>query len=268
MNFAIPFTRKFKYFSQDVQININYKPEIKKLDNFLSQYGSHRVNLYIDDFNSLRDNPILEVLFEKYPKIVVSIPYYTQEIEQSLNEIHIPHYYTQVITNGTRFLGFLSLNVTDITIGEDLAFSAKFLSKKAKEKGISLRTFCNVCQTSWYKETAFKTFFIRPEDIDLYEGIIDTFEFYFATKEDIAKKVNPLYEIYTKDKKWFGKLNEIIVYFNDDYDSRFILPYFGSKRLDCGKRCTLGYSCNMCKEIMDLSRVLKDKKKIVVIDKK
>jgi hypothetical protein len=84
-------------------------------------------------------------------------------------------------------------------------FSAQILSKAAKQKNKSLRAFCNVCQSSWDYTPSIKTFFIRPEDLSLYEGIIDTFEFY--TDEKDATKINALYEIYTKDKVWNGKLS-------------------------------------------------------------
>ena len=54
------------------------------------------------------------------------------------------------------------------------------IKAKKEEKGIHIRTFCNICQKSWQETNPLQTFFIRPEDISLYEGYIDTIEFFNA----------------------------------------------------------------------------------------
>lgn len=274
MNFAIPFSKKFKYFNdQNIQININYKPKIKELDTFINEYRTHRINLYIEDLNYDRDFEIIQALQEKYPqtKLVLNLPSYNQELEQKLKECGLPHYYNELITSWDRFNGFLSLDITDIFIAQEFAFSAKTLSNLIKKhnKNINLRVYCNVCQSSWDNTPSIKTFFIRPEDLQLYEGIIDTFEFFADIKS--PEKFNVLYEIYTKDKKWFGKLNEIIVGFKGEEDSRYFLPLFGEKRLNCKKTCVTQdfISCNLCNRIIELSHTFKDKGLIVQqIDKK
>ena len=268
MNFAVPFTRDFKYINDPIQLNIVYKPEIKELDDFIALYQNHRINLIMNDFTK-RDKDIILVLKEKYPDchLVAALPFYHPELEQMLSLDGIPHYYNEIITNWDRFNGFLSLDVTDIFIGEELAFSAKILSKSAKENNKSLRVFCNVCQSSWEETPSIKTFFVRPEDIELYDGIIDTFEFYVG-RDDI-NRLNTLYEIYTRDKSWFGKLSEIIVGYTGEEDSRFILPRFGQKRLECEKVCSHGIqpACHICDRIIELEQTLKANEIMVVVDK-
>ena len=74
----------------------------------------------------------------------------------------LPHFYNEIITTWDKFKGFLSLKVTDIIIGEEIAVSAKILSTNAKKNHISLRFFPNVCQSSWDEEKTLTTFFIRP----------------------------------------------------------------------------------------------------------
>jgi hypothetical protein len=184
-----------------------------------------------------------------------------------LHETGLPHYYKELITDWDKFNGFLSLDVTDIFIAENLAFSVKFASSAAKKNGKALRSFCNICETSWNKTPSLKTFFIRPEDIDLYNEYIDTFEFY--TDSISAARLNALYEIYTKDKYWFGKLSELITGYVGEEDSRFIIPRFGTVRLNCEKRCMKGVqpTCKICDRIIELSKTLKDKEIMIAIDK-
>ena len=271
MNIAIPFSKKFKYLSDQVELNIKYKPLIKELDTFISTYGgSHRINLdFIEcDFDDERDVKIIQALREKYPsyKIVACIPKYSKGLELKLQENGIPHYYNTLITTWDDFNGFLSLDVTDIFIAEELGFSIKDLSKKAKERSIALRCFCNVCQSSWAETPSLKTFFIRPEDISLYGDYIDTFEFFAGY--DSVDKLNIWYEIYSKDQKWFGKINELIIGYEGEEDSRFIVPRFAEARLNCNKKCIRSNNkCHICDRIIELSDTLKDNSLMVLFEK-
>ena len=129
-------------------------------------------------------------------------------------------------------------------------FNVKILSTAAKKNNKSLRSFCNVCESSWLETPSIKTFFIRPEDLKLYEKYIDTFEFYINNTS--ASRLNTLYEIYVKDQKWFGKLEEIIVGYIGEEDNRFFIPNnFGEKRLNCNKKCMQdNEKCNICNRIV------------------
>ena len=269
MNLAVPFMRNFKYLNdENLQLNIKYRPKIKALNDFIQCYKNHRINIYIEDKLKESDFEILKALKETFPesKIVYCFPYYSPSLEQQLNEKNIIHYYSELVTDWDTFNGFLSLNVTDIFIGENICFYLEDLSQKAKNKNIALRTFCNVCQSPWENTSSLKTFFIRPEDINLYSKYIDTFEFFFDSIN--IHKLNVLYEVYVKNKKWFGLLNEIIFDYKGQEDNRFIISYFGEKRINCKKRCSYeaNTTCHICDNIIDLSKTLKDKGLIVSIE--
>lgn len=211
---------------------------------------------------------IIEGLRERYPEcnLVICLSKYTPNLEKLFAEKGIPHYYQDFVNTWDKFEGFLSLDVTDIFVVEELAFSALFLSKKAKEKNKALRVFCNVCQSSWRDTPSLKTFFIRPEDINLYASFFDTFEFFYNYED--ANEINTFYEIYAKDKKWFGRLDEIIIGYKGEEDSRFFLPDFAEFRIKCQKKCLYSSFCNLCNRIKELSETLKEKDLIVQIDKK
>lgn len=263
MNFAVPFSRKFKYLDQDVQLNIAFKPDIKALDYFVSVYGKqHRINFLIQEWNE-EYLDIIQALVEKYSdyKLVTCLPQYNIKIDQIFTSKHLPHYYAELITSWDRFQGFLTLNITDIFIAEDLGFNIKTVKLNAIEKGIAIRSYCNVCESSWEGTPTIKKFFIRPEDIDLYAQYIDTFELFLDNNKDF-NKLNILYEIYTKDKRWAGPLSEIIQDFNDStIDNKFIVPIFGSKRINCKHKCMEGLltGCQICDRILELSESFKNK---------
>ena len=159
-----------------------------------------------------------------------------------------------------RYLGFLSLDVTDIVIGGELGFSALSLRlKKVKtKKDVDLRVVCNKCQSSWKDTPCWDSFFIRPDDLELYKDIFNTVE--FETFSGTVEQFTTLYEIYTKDKKWDGALSTIIVGYDGEEDNRFIVPSFGEFRLNCHKVCAHGsrYDCHRCDYIYDYEKVLRD----------
>lgn len=273
MNFAVPFMRNFQFFDDPVELNIKYKPEVTKLVNFIEQYGgSHRINLLYSTFDTKTDVKIFQGLQEKFPdyKIVAALPYYTQELEQTVNTAAIPHYYLTFVTNWELFQGFLTLNVTDIFLAESIMFDIIKIKKilQQKEKKIALRSYCNVCESAWINTPSIKKFFIRPEDLPLYEDLIDTFEFFLPDSLLSVTRLNTLYTVYTRDKYWFGQFKELITGYESEEDSRFIISSFGEQRLSCRQKCmsSLEPTCHICDRIVQLGKALKDKNIMVQID--
>ena len=152
--------------------------------------------------------------------------------------------------------------MSDIYIVEDLCFELDKVSKIAHENQVQLRIYPNVAQSSWKYTEDIKKFWVRPEDISLYEKYVDVCEFFGA-----EKKVVTLLKIYKDDQKWFGKLNEIILGLKNDIDSRFIVPRFAEKRIKCGKECLKGGKCQMCERVVSLSKTLEDADLMVEIEK-
>ena len=270
MKFQIPFHRNFKYFEKDkIEILINYKPDIKKLDDFINQYSDYRIIIAFGERESkegafiFKDFEIIQALLQKYTNadIVLRFPQYDTFIEKKLNEYNIPHYYQEIISNWEDLLGFCDLNITDIRIGGNLAFMLYFTSKITREKNIRVRCFCNLCEQRWQTISSIKNFFIRPEDIPYYSNYIDTFEF-FPYKEN--PNYNVLYEVFGIEHKWFGKLNEIIFNYQGEEDNRTLIPAFGEYRSNCQRKCLIdSNSCKICDRIVDLGYALEEKNIII-----
>ena len=270
MKFQIPFSRNFKYLDKDkIQIFINYKPDIIKLDNFINQYKDYRIIIAFGEEEDkkggliLNDYKIIQALLQKYPDVdlVVRMPTYDHVVEEDLNRYNIPHYYQYICCDWENLLGFCSLNITDIRIGGNLPFMLYFTSKITKEKNIRLRCFCNYCEQKWQTIPSIKNFFIRPEDIPFYSNYIDTFE--FRSYGDNTN-YNVLYEVFGIEHKWFGKLSEIILNYQGNEDNRTLIPEFGEYRSRCQRKCLIdSNSCKICDRIADLSYSLEDKNIII-----
>lgn len=264
MKFQIPFHRNFEYFDKDkTEIFIKYKPNIKKLDDFIGQYLDYRIVIAFEEPGNLKDWEIIQVLLQKYPNadITVRVPEYLQYVEDNLNKYNIPHYYQEIINNEEDLLGFCALNITDIRIGGKLAFMLYFTSKIARENNVRLRCFCNLSDQKWQSIPPIKSFFIRPEDIPFYSQFIDTFEFFPYSENP---NYNTLYEIYGINHKWYGKLNEIIYNYRGEQDNRTLIPEFGQYRTRCHRNCLMNETaCQFCQRITELGYAL-DEKNIIV----
>lgn len=263
MKFALPFSNSYKDLkSTEIQWIINYKPQIDKLNNFIQEFQNYRIICKFESDPTDKDIEILNILTKKFKnsKIIAAIPYYTQEIEQKFNNNEILHYYQRPVNTWEDFSGCINLNVTDILITEGLCFSLPTVKKRAAEKNILVRSYCNVCENEWNSLPSYKSFFVRPDDIDLYNNYIDVFEFY---DEKEPQKIKTLYEIYHNDKKWFGLLKQLIKNYKGDEDNKTLVSVFTEKRIKCDHKCFKNDFCKICDNIVTLGKTL-DKKSLYI----
>lgn len=259
MSFCVPFDSDFKYIDEVQELLIHYTSHSKRdsLEAFLESYSlNHRIIIH---FSNINDIPIEFLAMIKFThpdfNFILAVDNYTIQINELLSKSKLPYYFTKVISDIDQFNGFLNLNVTDIIIGENLCFHLEDLSKLAKNKNKNLRTFVNVAQTTWAnKESSITDFFIRPDDIDIYSQYIDTFEFWSP-----EGRINVLYEIYAKDKYWYGLLNEIITGYKGTEHNACLIDLFAKRRLNCGKQCAYGKSCLWCYKMQELAKTLEKK---------
>lgn len=263
MSFCVYYDKDFEYTDEVQELRIVYRPKDRKnLQEFLTNYSTkHRIIIEI--------TKIKDVSFEELAMIKLKHPdfnftltideTFTKELMSLLDDTGLPYYFNSVISNIDQFNGLLQTNVTDILVGENLCFHADNLHKLAKKYNKKLRVFVNVVQSSWLdKENSITDFFIRPDDIDLYSNYFDVFEFW-AEKN----RQNVLYEIYQKDKYWYGNLEDLIAGFKGHSFNANLLSLFGEKRINCGKKCAYGIHCEWCKRINHLSQALQNQEVMI-----
>lgn len=248
------------------EITIYYNPTDTTLVDFLLLYKEKRINILIEDLEEFCETELskIQAIKEKYPdlQIYLKIGSYNQELLDKIKETGFPFFIYRFANNWEVFNGLIDLGVSDIYVVESLGFELEACSKIAHNKGIQIRVFPNIAQSSWTNTEALKKFFIRPEDVKLYEPYVDVME--FITE---SEKAEVYYEVYAEKHQWFGPLNEIIRDLKSDIDNRYIVPRFAKNRINCGKRCQKGGHCRICESIEELANTLKEKE-IVVVPKK
>lgn len=127
-----------------------------------------------------------------------------------------------------------------------------FELNKVKEFHVPVRLAPNVAYyDNWIpKENGLYGSWIRPEDVYLYEGLIDTIE--FAANSAILEEA--YYRVYCEDKVWDANLGSFIINYGQIAGENSYIPRsFIEARLTCGQKCQSGGSCRICDKVIQLS---------------
>lgn len=267
MKYCIDYTPTSQALEQVDEINIPFnKDDLLVVIDFLNNHPTpQRVNIYIKDIESMKMIDKLIKIKKENPNFnfALKFAFYDEEINiDKIKEAKIDFYFEVYISEWEKLLEVLNLGVSDVFITEELCFDLKRVASIVHQNNAKIRVFPNVSQKSWKNLPALKTFFIRPEDLSSYEPYIDVLEMYGD-----RKKHEIYYKIYSKDKKWFGDLSELIIDLDYPLDSRFVIPRFGEKRINCQRKCLKGERCKICEKIERLSKTLKEAKILVRMDK-
>ena len=267
MKSCIEWRKSFKYLAEVDQFNIDFRNKEIQLIKFLDKYAiTQRVNLYMGlDINE-DDIKLIIALWEteKYNIAVKFESYYIERHKEYIQEIKdkgIPFYFNDKITSWDRLLAILNFGASDVFIAGELGFDLVRIKSIAGDTNI--RCYANVSQYE-DESNGFKGFYIRPEDVDLYDEVIDVIEFWKS--ED---KQNILYEVYFHDKEWAGNLQEIVQGLKLKFNSYYILgSEFANRRMSCNKKCMKGHRCQLCERLVELADSLENSKDFEVFKRR
>ena len=255
-------TEHMQYINEANEWTIKYNSKDTTLLDFLDLHKDKRINIYVSGEEALT-TPIslFEELCKKYNNIYLKLDMkYFYKKDKKYN---FKFFFDELVNDWDVLIGLLKYGVTDIYIVENLGFELDKVAEIAAQYNAQVRVYPNVAQSKFETTPPLKKFFIRPEDIKAYEEYIDILEFF-----DADTQLDTYYKIYAIDKKWFGKLNEIIKNFNFDIDNKYIIPRFGEKRRVCNKKCLKGGICSRCDNIEELAKTLEQSKIVIWNDEK
>ena len=265
MKYCVDYDKRFNYLDEIDEIRINYMKQKAEALQYIQKHPQQCVILIIDDYQKALDNKDLEKLSniaQEHPELNFKVEF--MNIIDNIQDynFNFKYFFNIYVDNWDTLIGLINLGVSDVYIINELGFELNKIAEIAHKNNIKIRCFANIAQSSWKKSDPIKKFFIRPEDIQVYERYIDII--YFIGK---IEKINIYYKIYKYDKKWYGNLNEIIAELDEedkyDFDSRYIIPRFAETRIKCGKKCLKGGKCQICERVMQLANSLKKANLIV-----
>lgn len=249
-----------KYAEDWDEVIIRFKDQWRELDKFLQSVGDKRVVLEVEDienfdykaFNAMREKYAANDLFAALASDSHDSAERKLILAQLQNRV-AAWFVTKPVTTWTELHVLYSLGAKQVYIAEELAFELKDVAKFCHDRDMKIRVYPNVAQAPRNDASDMTKFFIRPEDLHLYEGIIDIIEFW---SED--SKQNTFRKIYQRGE-WYGSLNELIKSFSTKVDNRCVAPIFGKSRLNCGLRCLRKGTCHICQRTKLLADRMKDK---------
>ena len=256
MKYCFSFYKRSKYMDAVDELTIYYSENTIDLIKFAEKRPKEQRLIVAVDIDSVMfydnekngDNEdtlnemfeIFSAAMEKHPNIAFKIlNCYSNYV--LFKDKKLPFFFDVRCSTWQNVVDVCNTGVTDIYATNELGFDIIEVSTYCHARGVNVRTFPNVAQSSsyWgfigmdekYNDDDITKFFIRPEDLAIYEDYIDVVEFFGSLKDQ-----DLVYEIY-KSGKWLGKLGQIILGVKKDIYNRELSSMFAIRRLNCKKRC-------------------------------
>lgn len=207
---------------------------------FMQEFPAKRINIIANSTANL------DKLYEQINLVKEATQNYTIECgDPSLLQIMLNKgyhaYLATPVTDWETFLILKRLGVSDIYIDGPLGFSMNKIARGKED--VKIRVSPSVSpNTVLSAESNLTSFFIRPEDLDLYDDYVDVIDFQTAKLE----KENKLFDIY-KRKSFMFDLSLLIDNLNDSINNLYVTNDFGLERLNCHQICKIpGRFCPFC----------------------
>lgn len=262
MNYCIRFNKDSKYLDTIEELVIDFTPGRSEmlLQSFIDMHANQRVTMDIGTIEpskeliaavaNLRDSSKFAMRFDKKNAAAL----------KAIPKLGIKWYLTNAALTYDDIFTYKNLGASEFFIGAQLGFDLPHCKAIADSLDMKIRSVYAYAVEATPIYRNYWQYFIRPEDVTLYSQYIDTIELYGE-----PHMVNILVKAY-RAEKWNGPLNEIIPIVDQTYDSRFIIPHWGRRRINCNRKCMYGDSCTMCETIYNLSQTLEEAKIIIPSD--
>lgn len=247
MNFAVEYHGEIEKCGEADEVCIKWSTS-PKFVKFLESYSNYT---FVFDPYSYEDIYMIIEVKKANPnlKIKVIVDYFVPtNLITELKEFDIPVFIQEMAGTWGQLYEMISLGMSEVYIGGDLAFQLDKVAKVLKPLGIKVRCMGNILEKGTGIDP-LKSFFIRPNDVNLYEQYIDIIEISSST----ADKSAVILDAYKK-QDWFGNLSEIIP--GVDVDNRCLTSLTGLRKTVCGRSCLYGGPCHVCEEACAMSELL------------
>ena len=232
---------------------------IMKMRSLKEENCDKRIIIDISDFCGEPNWEILSASVREYPSSAILITKEQIDFVPQIRMNKIDWFFANGCSSWDMLKECIDYGVSDVYIINELGFDIKNVSAYCKKNKTKVRIYPNIAQNSALLLTigAYTSFYVRPEDVPLYEEYVDVFEFFGA-----PEKEGVLYEIYS-DEEWLSDLELLILNIPTPRDKRtknnFIAEVFGKSRLDCKKKCIYN-DCAICANCVSAAKAIKERR--------
>lgn len=253
MKFCLKYSNKCSRLDRANEISIKYNEDLGLL-RFLQNHSLQRIILRIETktFDEDAEIPKLWQIRKQAPeyKFAAALDQYDESLANAFRAADIDFYVATPCKDWEEFHYLVSAGVSDIDISGPLGFEltkVKFALLSINRK-IQIRATANMVNKLQSFTPTYLGFFIRPEDVPEYEGLIDVLEFEAVERQDVY------YQFYAEGVPFLGDLSNCIYGLNTPIDNKGLNSLFGERRRDCGRQCLQGKSCSRCQTLFSLAQ--------------
>lgn len=206
--------------------------------NFIEDYPDKEY-IYEIPSNTPAENVQWKKLQSYADKVKIKLAIGNIKLNEECKKYGLQYYWGFPITTYYELQGIIDMGVCELFLGVPLTFDLE----KCKSYNLPIRVIINQAYDPYIpRENGIQGFFIRPEDIEIYENYIDSVEFITS---DNSKEAT-LLKIYKEDKSWPGNLNLLISNLQKNIDNRAIPDDFAKNRINCQQKCIRNQNCHLC----------------------
>jgi hypothetical protein len=264
MKYCLKYTNICTKLNKADEISIKYI-EDKGLVDFMEKFKAQRIILHIDPANfPQKEVRKLIAIHKQYPQynFAVALPYFNTTLMSLFLSENIPFFVAKPCSNWEEFHYLLRQRVSDIDISGPLAFEMSKVKQvlDSLDRKVIIRATPNRVEKIMAQTNSLIGFFIRPEDVEVYEGFIDVLEFEGLEHQDT------FFSIYAEQKTFIGNLNQCIYGFDEKVDNKGLVSLFGERRRDCGRQCLNGGHCRRCFTMANISHPMGDRAREYIME--
>lgn len=244
MKYCLRFNNDSQYLNKCDEILIKYKQG--DLTKFIAQMSNHRINILFTP-EELTNNVINKIsnILVRHPKfnLAIALTRLDENKARLLGAMDLKFYVTAPCKTWEQLDLLLSLGVSDVNVSGPLGFELSKVRWRLNRcaKKVQIRATPNKSEPTAPGTDALRTFFIRPEDIDVYKQYIDILDF----AGDIQLQ-DTFFHLYSESKVFIGSMGQCIYDLNLPFDNKGIAEGFGAKRRECGLKCLESKKCRHC----------------------
>ena len=264
MKYCLKYTTTSLKLIDADEISIKYI-EDKGLVEFMKKYSSQRIILRVNPSNFANSEVRKLIAIKKqYPEynFSVALPYFDKALVPWFRDEGISFFIDKPCMCWEEFNYLIREGVSDINISGPLGFEMSKVKRvlDSLNRKVIIRAVPNKVENMITFTPTLIGFYIRPEDIELYEEFIDVLEFEGLEHQDT------FFSIYAEHKSFIGNLNQCIYNFQEQVDNKGLITLFGERRRDCGRQCLSGGHCNRCYTLADLAKPMGDRARDKILE--
>ena len=257
MKYCLKYTNLCKNLSKVDEIQIQYI-EDRGLLKFMEKFAKQRIILAVGGELPESELNKLKAIHKQYPEYRFAVGFKDKATcnYEGLVAAGIDFFIREPCQNWEYLTWLLKIGVSDVNLSGALAFEfpkVKYLLDRQDRK-VNARITPNIVQSILPETDSLVKFYIRPEDMEIYEQYIDILEFEGLEHQDT------FLDIYQR-KIFIGNLNQCIYNFSDKVDNKGLSTLFGERRVSCGQQCLKGGRCRRCYDMKTISVHIAEKVK-------